>query len=86
MKVWILQGNQLKTLSRRRLAIRRTKQTEGKTIRGRPTRGVKKEPQEDIIEQVSFADKMSTRTQDSKTFRRTEDVMIKSHDLFYPPT
>jgi len=55
-------------------------------MRGRPTRGVKKEPQEEIITQVTFADEVSTKTQDNKTFRRREDVMIKSLKLLYPPT
>jgi hypothetical protein len=64
----------------------RTKQTGRKRTRGRPTRGVKKEPQKEIIAQVSFADEVSTRTQDNKTFKRREDVMIKSHKLFYRPT
>jgi len=47
---------------------------------------LKKEKPKEEIEQVSFTKEVSTRTQDNKTFRRREDVMIKSHELFYPPT
>jgi hypothetical protein len=53
VKVWTLQGNQLKTFSRRRLAIMRSKQTAKKTMRGRSTKGVRKDPQEEIIARVS---------------------------------
>lgn len=35
---------------------------------------------------MRFADEVSTRTQGNKTFRRREDVMIKAHEILYPPT
>jgi hypothetical protein len=63
----------------------RTKQTLRKTMRGRPTRGVKKDPQEKI-RQVSFMDKIPVIIKDKKTFKRRDTIMIKSHELFYPPT
>jgi hypothetical protein len=68
-------GKPIKNFLRRRLAIMRTKQTARKSCAGRMR--LKKDKQTETITQVSFMNEMSARTQDNKTFRRREDVMIK---------
>ena len=63
----------------------RTKSTSSKSTGGRPFGNVKKVPQEEI-RQVSFMDEALVKIKDVNTFRRRDRVMIKSHELFYPPT
>jgi hypothetical protein len=63
----------------------RTKQTTRKTTRRKPTRRVKKYPQEEI-KQDSFMDEVTVKIKDKNAFIRRDTIMIKSHDLFYPPT
>jgi len=63
----------------------RTKKTAWKTTGGRPFGGVKKVPQEEI-RLVSFMDEIPIKIKDKDAFRRRDKVMIKSHEIFYPPT
>jgi len=58
----------------------RTKQTARKSSAG--SMRLKKDKQTKTIAQVNFTKEVSARTQDNKTFRRREDVMIKSYKYF----
>jgi len=61
-------GKTIEDFSRRRLAIMRTKKTARKSCAGRMR--LKKDKQTETITQVNFANEVSARTQDNKTFRR----------------
>jgi len=47
---------------------------------------LKKNKPDKTIAQLSFADKVSIKTKNIKTFRRRDDVLITSKTQFYPPT
>jgi len=63
----------------------RTKHTIRKSTGGRPYGNMKKVKQEEI-RQVNFMDEAPVKIKDDNTFRRRDRVMIKSHEIFYPPT
>jgi hypothetical protein len=63
----------------------KTKCTTSKSTGGKPIGGLKKVPQEEI-RQVRFMDEVLVKIKDKNAFKRRDTIMIKSHELFYPPT
>jgi hypothetical protein len=47
---------------------------------------VTKLAEKEEIREVKFIEEIAVKTKDTKTFKRRDSVMIKSHKLFYPPT
>ena len=69
----------------KKINMARTKRTTRKTTGGWPFGNVKKDPQEEI-RQVSFVEDVWIKAKDKNAFRRRDNVMIKSHEFFYPPS
>ena len=70
---------------KKRINMARTKRTARKSTWGRPFGNLKKDLQEEI-RQVNFMEEVQSKVKDKNAFRRRDKVMIKSHELFYPPT
>ena len=73
------------TKLKKKIHMARTKRTTRKSTGWRPFENIKKVPQEEV-QQVNFMDEVRIKVKDKKAFRRRDKVMIKSHELLYPPT